>query len=208
VFRRRKDGAPRRGTPADWVIVGLANPGVEYRETRHNLGAAVVEEFARRVGMSLRVEPRLRARLAEADALGARLLVAVPTTYMNESGAAVVPLVRRGGLDDLARLLIVHDELDLAPGRLQLKVGGGLAGHNGLRSVAGSLGTEGFSRLRIGIGKPQSKDRGADWVLSRPSQADRPGIELAIAAGADALEDVVASGLDAAASRLNGAASG
>jgi PTH1 family peptidyl-tRNA hydrolase len=204
VFRRRKDGAVRRGTPSDWVIVGLANPGIEYRDTRHNLGAAIVEEFAARRGATLRVEPRLRARLAEATVDGQRLLLAVPTTFMNESGAAVVPLVRRGGLDELSRLLVVHDELDLSPGRLQLKVGGGLAGHNGLRSIAGALGTEAFARLRVGIGKPPSKDRGAAWVLSRPGREDRELLDASVLAGADALEDVVARGIDAAASRLAG----
>jgi PTH1 family peptidyl-tRNA hydrolase len=204
VFRRRKDGSDRRGTPSEWVIVGLANPGIEYRDTRHNLGEAIVEEFAARRGATLRVESRLRARLAEVTADGHRVLVAVPTTFMNESGAAIVPLVRRGGLEDLTRLLIVHDELDLAPGRLALKVGGGLAGHNGLRSVSGALGTEEFTRLRVGIGKPVSKDRGADWVLSRPGRDERATLDESILAGADAIEELIARGPDAAASRLAG----
>lgn len=206
MFRRRHhDGAPRRGTPSEWLIVGLANPGVEYRDTRHNLGASVVEEFASRAGASLRVEPRLRARLADVVIDGHRVLVAVPTTYVNESGAAVVPLIRRSGLDDLARVVIVHDELDFEPGRLQLKTGGGLAGHNGLRSISGALGDDGYSRLRIGVGKPPSKDRGADWVLSRPGRAVREVLDAAIIAGADALDDVVRHGLEDASSRLNGA---
>ncbi|HUD70295.1 MAG TPA: aminoacyl-tRNA hydrolase [Acidimicrobiales bacterium] len=205
MFRRRHDGATRRGTPSEWLIVGLANPGVEYRDTRHNLGAAVVEELARRAGASLRVEPRLRARLADVVIDGHRVLVAVPTTYVNESGAAVVPLVRRSGLDDETRILIVHDELDLEPGRLQLKTGGGLAGHNGLRSISGALGTDGYSRLRVGVGKPPSKDRGADWVLGRPGRDDRAVLDAAVVAGADALEDVVRHGLEEASVRLNGA---
>jgi PTH1 family peptidyl-tRNA hydrolase len=208
VFRRRKDGAERRGTPAEWVIVGLGNPGVEYRATRHNLGAAVVEELSGRLDVPLRAEPRLRARLAEADVDGHRVLLAVPTTYVNESAAAVVPLLRRGGLDDVARLLVVHDELDLAPGRLQLRVGGGLAGHNGLRSIAGALGTRDFARLRIGVGKPASKEHGADWVLSQPGRAARDVLDAALLAAADAVDDVIRIGLDAAAARLNGAARG
>jgi len=185
--------------------VGLANPGVEYRDTRHNLGAAVVEEFAHRAGASLRVEPRLRARIADVVIDGHRVLVAVPTTYVNESGAAVVPLVRRSGLDDVARILIVHDELDFEPGRLQLKQGGGLAGHNGLRSISGVLGTDGYSRLRVGVGKPPSKDRGADWVLGRPGRDGRAVLDAAVLAGADALDDVVRIGLEEASVRLNGA---
>lgn len=204
MFRRRKDGAQRRGTPAAWVIVGLGNPGVEYRDTRHNLGAAVVEELAARCGATLKVDARLRARLAETDVSGSRVLMAVPTTFMNESAAAVVPLVRRGGIEDLGRLVVVHDELDLDVGRLQLKLGGGLAGHNGLRSIAAALGTESFARLRLGIGKPPSKDRGADWVLSRPSRAEREAFDQELLEGADALESVVREGLDAATARLNG----
>ena len=208
MFRRRKDGTERRGTPAEWVIVGLGNPGVEYRDTRHNLGAAVVEELAARYGATLKVEPRLRAKLAETDVDGHRVLLAVPTTFMNESAAAVVPLVRRGGLEDLSQLLVVHDELDLDLGRLQLKLGGGLAGHNGLRSIAGGLGTESFARLRLGIGKPTSKDRGADWVLSRPSRAERATLDEELLAGADALDDVVREGFATATARLHGAPRG
>jgi PTH1 family peptidyl-tRNA hydrolase len=130
-------------------------------------------------------------------------------TFMNESGAAVVPLVRRGGIDaDLSRLLVVHDELDLAPGRLQLKLGGGLAGHNGLRSIAGALGTEAFARLRVGIGKPPSRSHGQDWVLSRAKGSEGDALDRAVLMAADALEDVVANGVDAAAGRLNGTARG
>jgi peptidyl-tRNA hydrolase, PTH1 family len=202
VFRRRKDGTARRGTPSEWVIVGLANPGIEYRDTRHNLGAAIVEEYAARRGAQLRAESRLRARIAELDDGGHRILVAVPTTYMNESGAAVAPLVRRGGLEDLTRLLVVHDELDLPPGRLQLKIGGGLAGHKGLASISSALDTQGFARLRVGIGKPVTKDRGADWVLSRPGRDDRTSLDESVLVGADAIELLVSRGPDAAAELL------
>jgi len=202
VFRRRKDGAPRRGTPADWVVVGLANPGVEYRGTRHNVGGDAVEELARRLGATLRVDARLRARIAEVTTGGVRVLLAVPTTYMNESGAAVVPLVRRAGIDELDRLLVVHDELDLEPGRLRLKLGGGLAGHNGLKSISAALRSDDYARLRIGIGKPPSKERGADWVLSRPSAAARASLESSVAAAADVVDDVVRAGVDEATARL------
>ncbi len=206
MFRRRADRAARRGTPADWVVVGIANPGVEYRGTRHNLGGDAVEELARRLGAQLRVDGRLRARVAEVTTGGHRLLLAVPTTYVNESGAAVAPLVRRGGIEEHpARLVVVHDELDLEPGRLQVRLGGGLAGHNGLRSIASALGTREFARVRIGIGKPRSKEHGADHVLSRPGRTEREVLESAVATAADALEDVVAHGLAAAAARHNGA---
>lgn len=204
MLRRRKAGEARTGTPADWVVIGLANPGVEYHGTRHNVGGAAVEELARRLGATLRIESRLRARIAEVTTPAARLLLAVPTTYMNESGAAAVPLVRRGGIGQIDRLVVVHDELDLEPGRLQLKVGGGLAGHKGLQSIAGALGTEGFSRLRIGIGKPRSKAQGADWVLARPSAAVRAQLDESVMAAADVLDDVVTDGIAAAAAKLAG----
>jgi PTH1 family peptidyl-tRNA hydrolase len=206
VFRRRTDGAARRGTPADWVVVGLANPGVEYEGTRHNIGGAIVSELADRLGVKLKPDPRMRSRFAETSTSGSRVLLAVPMTYMNESGAAVVPLLRRAGFEDLGRLLIVHDELDLAPGRLQLKVGGGLAGNNGLRSISGALGSNDFARLRVGIGKPPSKDRGADWVLSRPGGSDRQLLEESVVSGADAVAQVLANGIDAAIATLNGSA--
>lgn len=210
MFRRRADRAARRGTPADWVIVGIANPGVEYRGTRHNLGGDAVEELARRLGAQLRPDSRLRARFAEVVTPGgARLLLAVPTTYVNESGAAVAPLVRRGGIgEDLGRLVVVHDELDLEPGRLQLRLGGGLAGHNGLRSIASALGSREFTRVRIGIGKPRRKELGADHVLSRPGRKEGELLSASVVEVADALEDLVAHGLDAAAARHNGAARG
>lgn len=208
MFRRRREGEPRRGTPAAWLVVGLGNPGSEYRGTRHNLGAVAVESYAASLGATLRAEPRLRARAASVTDGDRHVLCAVPMTYMNESGAAIVPLVRRAGLEDLSRLLVVHDELDLEPGRLQLRLGGGLAGNNGLRSIASALRTNDFARLRIGIGKPPSKDRGADWVLSRPSATMRATLDESVERAREAIADVVASGLEAAAARCNGAARG
>lgn len=192
------------------MIVGLANPGAEFRGTRHNLGGAAVEELARRLGRELRVDSRLRARVGEVTTpSGSRLLLAVPTTYMNESGASVAPLVRRGGIAaHLGRLVVVHDELDLEPGRLQVRLGGGLAGHNGLRSIASAVGSKEFARVRIGIGKPRSPEHGADHVLSRPSRAERDTFDAAVLQAADALEDVVADGVEAAAARHNGHARG
>lgn len=136
---------------------------------------------------------------------GRRLALAVPVTYMNDSGQAARPLVRRFGIEDLAALVVVHDELDLPLGRLQVKAGGGLAGHNGLRSIRDHLHSDGFVRVRIGIGKPPGgKERGADHVLSKPSKRDRAELEVSVELAADAVEVLLAEGVEAAQTRFNG----
>jgi PTH1 family peptidyl-tRNA hydrolase len=148
---------------------------------------------------------RANALVAEAVIDGRRLALAVPVTYMNDSGLAVAPLVRRFGIEDLADLVVVHDELDLPPGRLHVKAGGGLAGHNGLRSLRAHLHSEAFTRIRIGIGKPPGgKERGADHVLRAPGKRERAELDAAIQAAADAVECILAEGVVAAQNRFNG----
>ena len=155
----------RRGTPADLLVMGLGNPGQEYSRSRHNVGAEVVEELARRHGGRLKKARQQRALTAEVSCGRARIALAVPTTYVNLSGDAASSLIRRYGIDDLEHLVVVHDELDLEPGVVRIKQGGGLAGHNGLRSITQHLKTQDYLRVRIGVGKPPSKERGADHVL-------------------------------------------
>ena len=150
----------RRGTPADLLVMGLGNPGQEYSRSRHNVGAEVVEELARRHGGRLTKARQQRALTAEVSFGRARLALAVPTTYVNLSGDAASSLIRRYGIDDLEHLVVVHDELDLEPGVVRIKQGGGLAGHNGLRSITQHLKTQDYLRVRIGVGKPPSKERG------------------------------------------------
>ncbi|MFI5036026.1 MAG: aminoacyl-tRNA hydrolase [Acidimicrobiales bacterium] len=204
ALRRRREG-PRRGRASALVVVGLANPGTEYDGSRHNVGGDAVRRLARRRGATLTRERRQRCDTATIETSRGPVTLAVPTTFMNESGAALVPLLRRTSLDDLTRLVVVHDELDLEPGRLQLKVGGGLAGHNGLRSIAGALGSQEFARLRIGIGKPPTKEQGADYVLRRASGARREARDADVERAADALEAILDEGLDVAQRRVNGA---
>ena len=134
---------------------------------------------------------------------GARLALAVPTTYMNESGQAAVALVRRYGIDDPERLVVVHDELDLPPGRLKIKLGGGLAGHNGLKSIDAHLHTRDFGRVRIGVGKPPTSQAGRDHVLRRAGKAEQAVIDETIERAADAVEVILADGFAAAMERFN-----
>ena len=202
MLRRRGAERERRGTPADLLVVGLANPGPEYEGTRHNIGAEVVQLLAERHGASLR-KGKERAVSAEVTVDGQRLALAIPLTYMNLSGEAVAPLVRRHGIEDPARLVIVHDELDLPVGRMKLKLGGGLAGNNGLKSVKAHLHTADFGRIRIGIGKPPGRAEGADHVLKRPGKADRAELDIVVVEAADAVEAILHDGFSAAMTRYN-----
>jgi PTH1 family peptidyl-tRNA hydrolase len=129
---------------------------------------------------------------------GRRVALAVPTTYMNDSGSSVRSLATRFGIDEPASIVIVHDELDLPPGSVRLKAGGGLAGHNGLRSVQSHLHSSDFLRVRIGVGKPPSAAQGASHVLRRPPKAVRELLGASVQTAADAVERIVADGMDAA----------
>jgi PTH1 family peptidyl-tRNA hydrolase len=201
AFGSRGD-KPRRGTPADWLVVGLGNPGKEYAGTRHNVGFEVVDLLARRHDGRLKAGKE-RALVDEVRIDGQRVALAEPTTYMNLSGESVAPLVRRFGIDDPTRLVVVQDELDLPTGRVRVKVGGGLAGHNGLRSIKAHLHTDAFVRIRIGVGKPPSKEHGADHVLKKVGKSDRELLAVAVEIAADAVELIVAQGADAAMNQVN-----
>jgi PTH1 family peptidyl-tRNA hydrolase len=205
VALRRSRDQSRRGVASSLVIVGLANPGEQYEGSRHNVGGDAVRLLAERRGVRLTLESRQRAMSATIQTTRGPVTIAVPITFMNESGAALAPLLRRTSLEDLSHLVIAHDELDLEPGRLQFKQGGGLAGHNGLRSIAQTLGTQDFARLRIGIGKPPSKEQGADFVLKRPTGARKLALAHDVAAAADALENLLDYDFDDAQRRVNGA---
>jgi peptidyl-tRNA hydrolase, PTH1 family len=187
---------PRRhGTSLDLLVAGLGNPGREYARNRHNVGWLVVDELARRHDGAWR--SKFNGRLAEVRIEGHKLALLKPETYMNDSGKSVRSAMQFFKLEP-DRVLVVHDESDLELGRLQVRHGGGLAGHNGLRSVAQQLGTPEFLRLRVGVGRPGRGDRRplADYVLDDFRPDEDP--DALVAAAADAVELLDADGLDAA----------
>ena len=202
AFLGRGDRAERRGTPYDFLIVGLGNPGKEYARTRHNVGEEAVALLAERVGVSFKAG-KDKAKVAEVTLRGRRCVLAFPLTFMNESGQAVGALTRRYGIADPAQIIVIHDELDLPPTQVRVKVGGGLAGNNGLRSITQHLKTQDYLRVRIGIGKPPSKERGASHVLAKLPKAEREAFDVAIQIAADAVEALVAEGSDAAMRQFN-----
>lgn len=185
-------------------MVGLGNPGADYAGTRHNVGFDTVEVLGRRHGGTFTPAKRERALVAEVRIATRRVALAEPTTFMNLSGEAVAPLIRRFGIDDPGRLVVVHDELDLPLGRLRVKLGGGLAGHNGLRSIVAHCHTPEFVRVRIGVGKPPSKQSGADHVLRKVGAREREVLDVVIEHAADAVELVLAAGVESAQERYNG----
>jgi PTH1 family peptidyl-tRNA hydrolase len=204
VALRRARENDRRGQKSTLLIVGLANPGSQYEGSRHNVGGDAIRLVAARRGVQLTLERRQRAMSATVATPRGPMTLAIPTVFMNESGAALPPLLRRTSIDDLSQLVVVHDELDLEPGRLKLKFGGGLAGHNGLRSIAQTLGTQDFARLRIGIGKPPSKEQGADYVLRRPTGKLREAMLADLELAASAIETIMDCDVDEAQRRVNG----
>jgi PTH1 family peptidyl-tRNA hydrolase len=193
----------RRGEQAstlDLLVVGLGNPGAEHARDRHNVGWMVADELARRHGGSFR--SKFSGKLAEVRLDGRRLALLKPETFMNLSGGSVAAAARFFKVSP-ELIAVVHDEVDLDPGRLQVRLGGGLAGHNGLRSLRQALGSADFLRIRVGVGRPSRGDRRpvADYVLS-PFEPDEDPDAL-VARSADAVEALARDGLDRAQAQYN-----
>ncbi|NLE98015.1 MAG: aminoacyl-tRNA hydrolase [Propionibacterium sp.] len=184
------------------MVVGLGNPGLTYEATRHNVGFWAVADLADRHGTSFSLNSRLKAEVATFTRPEAKYVLAKPTTFMNLSGQAVAALLRFYKVQP-ADLIVVHDEIDLDPSRLRLKFGGGDNGHNGLKSIRGQIGTGDFHRVRVGVGRGPGSQAAADWVLRklRPKELDELRVDAAIAA--DAVEHLVAEGLESAQNRYN-----
>jgi peptidyl-tRNA hydrolase, PTH1 family len=192
---------------SSWLVVGLGNPGPAFASHRHNVGYRVVDELVRRMGVRFSVKRGMRAKIAEGrigppgdDA--PRLVLAKSRTYMNESGGAVSRLLSSYRLEP-AQMIAIHDELDIEPGQLRVKFGGGDNGHNGLRSIRTSIGTGDFHRVRIGVGRPPGRQDPADFLLSNFPASARDAVEVEISRAADAVESLVLLGLDRTQSAFN-----
>ncbi len=198
-------GRTGKGAPFDWLVVGLGNPGPKYIGTRHNVGEDVVKLLAERHREQLK-GGRDNALTAEtrfgAPGNDERVVLSFPITYMNESGQAVGAQVRRYRIASVDRIIVIHDELDLDPGVLRVKQGGGLAGHNGLRSITAHTKSQDYLRVRIGVGKPPS-GAGKNYVLSKVPKSERERLDIAVVDAADAVELIISDGVEAAMRRYN-----
>jgi PTH1 family peptidyl-tRNA hydrolase len=192
---------------SSWLVVGLGNPGPAFASHRHNVGYRVADELARRMGVRFSTKRGARAEVAETRAGPPgddtpRLVLAKSRTFMNETGAAVSRLLSYYKLQP-AQMIVIHDELDIDPGQLRVKFGGGDNGHNGLRSIRQSLGTGDFFRVRIGVGRPPGRQDPADFLLSNFPANAREDVEVEINRAADAVESLVLVGLDRTQSAFN-----
>jgi peptidyl-tRNA hydrolase, PTH1 family len=179
------------------LVVGLGNPGPDYARTRHNLGFMVVDILADRMGEKFKVHKRSGAEVATGRLGGRPVVLAKPRVYMNESGRQVGPLANFYSVAP-SDVIIVHDELDIDFGRIRLKFGGGVAGHNGLRSVSSALGTNDFARVRVGVGRPPGSKSGAAFVLENFNSRERTEVPTILEQAADATELLVELGIEPA----------
>jgi PTH1 family peptidyl-tRNA hydrolase len=179
------------------LVVGLGNPGPQYATTRHNLGFLVADVLADRVGSGFKLHKKSGAEVVTGRLGGRSVVLAKPRTYMNESGRHVGPLAKFYSVAP-ADVIVLHDELDIDFGRIRLKFGGGVAGHNGLRSISSALGTNDFARVRLGIGRPPGRQSGASFVLENFASRELPEVGLLCEQAADATELLVRDGLESA----------
>lgn len=184
-----------------YLIVGLGNPGPRYVGTRHNAGFMVADLLAERLGAKFKAH-KGRCDLVEGRLAGAPVILAKPKSYMNVSGGPVVSIARFFKVP-VEHIIVVHDELDLPFGSLRLKRGGGDGGHNGLRSTTAALGTNDYARVRFGIGRPPGRQDPADYVLKEFTAAERKELGFVLDRAGDAVELLVAQGLDAAQNQYN-----
>jgi PTH1 family peptidyl-tRNA hydrolase len=196
IFKRSAPDAGER-----WILVGLGNPGDRYEGTRHNAGAMVLEVLAQRIGSRFKSH-RSGCLVAEGQLSGDRVVVARPTSYMNESGRPVRKLMDfyKAPLD---KLVVIHDEIDIPFGEVRLKAGGGTAGHNGLKSIVSHVGSNDFLRVRFGVSRPRGRDATVGHVLDRFSRSERKELPDLLETAADAAERIVEVGAERAMNEFN-----
>jgi PTH1 family peptidyl-tRNA hydrolase len=197
LFRR----SDKNGSDGRWIIVGLGNPGPRYENTRHNVGVKVLELLLERAGASLKSH-KSGCLIAEVNISGEPCVLARSTSYMNESGGPVGKLVRWYKADP-DHVVVVHDEIDIPFGEVRVKFGGGTAGHNGLRSLASHLGTNEFSRVRVGVSRPQGRRDAADHVLDEFDRAERTELAEIVERAAHAVESIITNGVERTMNEVN-----
>jgi peptidyl-tRNA hydrolase, PTH1 family len=185
-----------------WLVAGLGNPGERYANTRHNLGRMVVDELASDEGERFRKVRFMPSELAEIREGDERVLLVRSTLYMNESGPSFAGIAKKQGIDP-DRVIAVHDEIEIAPGELRIKFGGGTAGHNGLRSLGSALRTPDFYRVRAGVGRPPGRRDPSDYVLAPIAKRDGTDIAILVGRSADAVRSLIRDGLTATQDRFN-----
>jgi PTH1 family peptidyl-tRNA hydrolase len=200
--RAQRPAADAEATGAPWLVLGLGNPGPEYANTRHNLGARVVTLLAERFGERLK-KSRNRAQVAEVRDATGRVVLARPDGYMNESGGPASLLARYYKVP-VERIVVVYDDIDLAEGKLQVRRGGGTAGHNGIKDVVKALGSPDFYRVRLGVGRPPGRQDPADYVLAPIPKRQAQDLGVLVERGADAVMDAIRLPLAEAQNRNNG----
>jgi PTH1 family peptidyl-tRNA hydrolase len=185
-----------------WLVAGLGNPGDRYANTRHNLGRMVVDELASEAGERFRKVRFMPSELAEVREGDERVLLVRSTLYMNESGPSFAGIAKKQGIDP-DHVIAVHDEIEIAPGELRIKFGGGTAGHNGLRSLGSALRTPDFYRVRAGVGRPPGRRDPSDYVLAPIAKRDGTDIAILVGRSADAVRSLIRDGLTATQDRFN-----
>jgi PTH1 family peptidyl-tRNA hydrolase len=188
-----------------WLVAGLGNPGERYARSRHNVGRMVADELVRAAGERLRKARFLPAVVAQIREGGEVVFVATSTRYMNEAGPSYASLAKKHGVDP-DHVIAVHDELEIPPGELRVKRGGGSAGHNGLRSLTSALGTPEYLRVRVGIGRPPGRQDPAGFVLAPVARRDEADLAIWVDRAADAVRSLVTDGLERTQDRFNGKA--
>jgi PTH1 family peptidyl-tRNA hydrolase len=198
LFPRGSGGAQG---PVQWIVIGLGNPGPKYRDTRHNVGWWALDDLASRNNVQIK-SAGSNVDSAEIECAGQRVLIARPLTFVNRSGDALRSLMRKHSVT-AERIVVIYDDLNLAPGKIRIRKQGGAGGHNGMKSIIDTLGTDEFARTRIGIGRPMESGQQVDYVLGKMPPQEQELVRSASTRAADAVASIIADGIDNAMNKFN-----